>query len=620
MEIEEEEDMVVNAMVDDNDNDDESVYLASNKHEYQLGEKGHKEHAWEKSTNIRELLLQLNFQLVREPCENKVIFLENIQRKILDELMTKLEHGSIGFLEYEELVTLNYKLVAYTRDIISGKGEYTLSYMLINVWYEFFPELAKFMLRSFLLHPYDNNTHPFGSWKDVKYFCNYCIHCGYSHQYPLIKYAFQLLIEQLKIDVLKTKDTDLSLVSKWIPREKSKRFGWIFKELSQLYFEKYLQSTNDVSMIKAKLKCKTDFRKLIAGLNKRLGTIQINQCSKNWSKIDCKNITSITLSKQSKALLNLNQAGKTRYALYDRIQCSNHIIMHIYGANLKNGSAVKGKRTSVADFVKRAIDMIQNENENENENQNECDLLNMQWNDLLSQIEPLGPMIPLVDTSETMNGEPLYNAIGMACIIAQKSTINRIITFSATSKWHNLEHCGNLVDIVRHLLINSNRGMNANFYDALDKILSVFMEENFTREIANGMTLVVLSDMQIDSCFNKGEDDHDHEAEDEAEDEDEDEMGSFYDRIEQKYKDANCHYKPPHILFWNLRNTNGFPTHSTKYNASMISGYQPHILNSYVKRGNLSQNTCNPWFMFSKQLNISRYKFLEEKVSSVLNE
>ena len=599
--------MVVNAMVDDNDNDDESDYLASNKHEYQVGEKGHVEHSWEKSNNIRELLLQLNFQLVREEDENKLLFLENIQRKILDELMTKLEQGSIGFLEYEELITLNYKLVAYTRDIISGKGEYTLSYMLINVWYEFFPELAKFMLQSFLLYPDNdyNKTHPFGSWKDVKYFCNYCIHCGYSFQYPLIKYAFELLVEQVKCDSLKTKDTDLSLVSKWIPREKSKRFGWIFKELSQLYFEKYLQSTNDdpEKMIKAKLKCKTDFRKLIAGLNKRLGTIQINQCSKNWSKIDFKNITSITLSKQSKALLNLNQAGTTRYALYDRIQCGNHTIMHIHSAILKNGNAVKGKRTSVADFIKRAIDMINNEKSN----QNECDLLNLQWNDLLSQIEPLGPMIPLIDTSETMNGEPFYNAVGLACIIAQKSCVKRAITFSATSHWHNLDLCKNLVDMVRHLTMSSNpRGMNANFYEALNKIMSVFVEEDFTRETVNGMTLVVLSDMQINSCFDEGKEDE------------EDSLGSFYDMIEQKYKDANRSYKPPHVLFWNLRNTNGFPTHSTKYNVSMISGYQPSILNSHVKKGSLPRDTCNPWFMFSKQLNISRYKFLEEKVSSVL--
>jgi hypothetical protein len=605
--------MVVDTMIDyNNKTDDSDCLLEANPN--QLGEKGHLEHSWEKSTNIHELLLQLNFQLVREEDENKVLFLENIQRKILDELMTKLEQGSIGFLEYEELITINYKLVAYTRDIISGKGEYTLSYMLINVWYEFFPELAKFMLRSFLLHPNDNNTHPFGSWKDVKYFCNYCIHCGYSYQYPLIEYAFQLVIEQLKGDSMKSKDTELSLVSKWIPREKSKRFGWIFKELSQLYFEKYIQSTNKddpEKMIKAKLKCKTDFRKLIAGLNKRLGTIQINQCAKTWSKIDCKNITSITFSKQSKALLNLNQSGKTRYALYDRIQCSNHTIMNIYSAILKNGSGIKGKRTSLSEFVKRAIRLI----EDNNSNQNECDLLNLQWNDFLRQIDPLGPMIPLVDLSETMNGEPFYNAIGMACIIAQKSGVERILTFSATSQWHNLSLCKNLIDMVRHLLMKSNRGMNSNFYGALDKILTVFMEEDFTREIVNGMTLVVLSDMQIHACFNDEDED-----EDEEEDEEEDEFGSFYDMIEQKYKDANRHYKPPHVLFWNLRNTNGFPTHSTKYNASMISGYQPSILNSHAKKGNLPRDTCNPWFMFSKQFNIKRYKFLEEKVSSVLNQ
>ena len=564
-----------------------------------LGEKGHCEYSWSNSKNIQELIVQLNFQLVRDTNEDKVIDLENVQRDILDGLMDQLEQGNISLVDFQELIVLNYKLVAYTRDIICGKGEYTLAYMLVNVWFEYFPELAKFMLKSFVV--FDEKKHPLGSWKDLKYFCNYCVECGYKRDYPMIKYAYGLIIEQLKNDVLKTRNEDLSLVAKWIPREKSKRFGWIFNELAVLYFDNYTQSANDYEKrAKAILKCKTEFRMLIAGLNKRLGTIQIHQCLKEWAKIDYNKITSITFSKQSKALFNLTQDGTMRYPLNDRIECSDNAIMHVYEHLRKTPGEIRGKRISVSEFVKRAIELLKNRNSN----QNEYDLLNLQWKDFLSQIESLGPMIPMVDLSESMNGEAYYNAIGLACIIASKSAIKqRIMTFSAFSEWHNLEDCHNLIDMVRRLM-NANCGMNADFYGALDKILNVFVEPDISCHTMNDTTIVVLSDMQIHSSFPVTDK----------------KMASFYETIFHKYKLLNNKYKPPHILFWNLRSTSGFPTLSIQYNVSMVSGYNPLILNSLAKKGGFdSRDTCNSWFMLKKQLNISRYNILGETVKTILN-
>ena len=45
----------------------------------------------------------------------------------------------------------------------------------------------------------------------------------------------------------------------------------------------------------------------------------------------------------------------------------------------------------------------------------------------------------------------------------------------------------------------------------------------------------------------------------------------IYDNIKQKYHDAGMKsfgipYNPPHILFWNLRSTSGFPNLSTEKN------------------------------------------------------
>ena len=47
----------------------------------------------------------------------------------------KIESGTTGIsIEHIKII---YKLIGYTRDIIAGKGEYNLTYMLISGLYKF---------------------------------------------------------------------------------------------------------------------------------------------------------------------------------------------------------------------------------------------------------------------------------------------------------------------------------------------------------------------------------------------------------------------------------------------------------------------------------------------------
>ena len=66
-------------------------------------------------------------------------------------------------------------------------------------------------------------------------------------------------------------------------------------------------------------------------------------------------------------------------------------------------------------------------------------------------------------------------------------------------------------------------------------------------------------------------------------------------------------YKVPHILFWNLRSSNGFPELSYQENVTMLSGYSPMLLNSFIEVGMTALKELTPWNMLVKMLEKERY-------------
>lgn len=555
----------------------------------QIGENGSTEYTW--SNNIRERILQLSFQLTRVRDENTINKLAEQTDKIIKELNGSYKASILSREEYLEYMSIMYRMIGHTRDIIDGKGEYSLSYMLLGVWHKHHPELAKFAFRLFVLPPdgASNDFHPYGSWKDVKSFYKR------NKSSPLVQYGSQLLLNQLKEDSL---SDNPSLAAKWVPREKS-QFSELFTQLAIDYFYEYLASAKtDKAREKAIIKAKMDFRKLISSLNKKLDTVQIKQCGLSWSQIDPSKQTSITMHKQKKAFLNLKKNGDQRCELADRIVCANKFKEFAQKA-VKGEVEVKGKRVGLNDFTKEALELLgQRRNKSD-----EAAILNAQWLDNSKQTGALGKMIAMVDVSGSMLGDPMNAAIALGIRVAEKSMLGkRVMTFSATPAWVNLTGQDNFVDMV-DVVRRADWGMNTNFAAALKMILDAIVTQKLTPEDVEDMVLAIFSDMQMDQADRNST--------------------SLMASIESQYAEAGMRlwgkpFKAPHILFWNLRSTSGFPTLSTQKNASMMSGFSPALLNLFCEEGLSALQSCTPWSLFIKSLTNERYQPLDNHIREVL--
>ena len=587
--------------------------LDNTNHNIQYGENGHAEYSWSK--NIQEQILQFSFQLTRiiQPNIDDRNILEEKLDYLLNELMKHYKNGNLFEKEISKgHLSILYKMIGHTRDIIDGKGEYTLSYMMLCCWNKINPLLAQFALRSFVLHE-NENTHPYGSWKDLKYFCKYCKEVYYKkndentlkfEEHNLVQYAVQLMNEQIKTDYHtflnfnNNHKNTISLAAKWIPREKSS-FGWLYNMLCTQYFSEYISTAHTSEQIrKATNKCKTEYRKILTTLNKYLDTLQIKQCHQEWSMIDFNNVTSISLIKQKKAFLNVKKNGTARYPeSCDRTICAKNF-QHFIHKSISNDKEIKGMRIGMADFVKQALELQHSSHTIEKE------MLNSQWRDNSKQNGTLGKMIAMVDVSGSMDGDPLYVAIALGIRIAEKSILGkRVLTFSSNPTWVNLDNCNDFTDSVMKVR-SAEWGMNTNFYAALDMILQAIIQNKMKPEDVQDMVLVILSDMQMDEATNNSS----HSKQ------------TLYEKIHTKYKEAGLSvcgkpYKPPHILFWNLRNTNGFPCLSNQPNASMMSGFNPSLLNVFCDEGINALQSCTPWSLLMKSLENQRYELLLNKIN-----
>jgi hypothetical protein len=552
----------------------------------QIGENGSSEYTW--SNNIRERIIQLSFQLTRVRDENTINNLSKQTDIILKDLTNSYKASMISREEYLAYMSIMFRMIGHTRDIIDGKGEYALSYMLLEVWNKHYPELAKFALKLFVL-PITNDFHPYGSWKDIKYIYK-------ANKYSsLVQYSSQLILTQLKEDSLS--DTP-SLAAKWVPREKS-QFSELFTELAIDYFCDYIKSAKtDEARRKAIIKAKMDFRKLISGLNKKLDTVQVKQCGLDWSNINPSKQTSITMHKQKKAFLNVDKAGKQRSNLEDRIVCANKF--KEFTKKAVNGEVeVNGKRIGLNDFTKEALKLINSSQKNSDE----ASILNAQWLNNSKQNGKLGKMIAMVDVSGSMEGDPMLAAIALGIRVAEKSMLGkRVMTFSASPSWVNLTGQDTFIDMV-DTVRRAEWGMNTNFAAALTMILDAIISQKLKPEDVEDMVLAIFSDMQMDQADPSSK--------------------SVIDFIESKYAEAgqrlwNKPFKVPHILFWNLRSTDGFPTLSTQKNASMMSGFSPALLNMFCEEGLEALQSCTPWSLFIKSLDNERYKPLDTFIRETL--
>ena len=531
------------------------------KNSIQYGENNHIEYSW--SEVQQEQICQLYFQLVRTKDAKK---LKSVYRKIYEE-------GD------REKKILMLKLLANTRDIDEGKGEYALSLELLDVLFDLDERVGKEMLKRFV--GFKSDEKPFGSWKDLKYFMN-------IRKERSVK-CVDLYVEQMKLE---EETGNNSLVWKWSPREKSRKFGWIFEEIAKCYFAefgKYDWNSKGVN------KAKTQLRKKISAKNRLLDTTQIKQCEKRWSNIDFNRVTSVTMNKQRGAFMN-----KKNIDTVDRVECKKNL--EKYMEDVKSGKIeMKGKNVGMIDFVKQALCCSNNMDK---------DILNEQWKSNSKQTSKLGEIIPLIDTSGSMEIDemkPLLSAIGLGLRVAEKSKLGkRVMTFNAKPEWIKLDDKEDFVADVKKIK-DIPWGMNTNFHKAMDLILDTIVELKLPSEEVENLILAVFSDMQFDS------------AEDDLASEERFGSKTVREILEKKYHEAGMKicgkpYKVPKIIFWNLRVTEGFPVLSYHDGYAMMAGYSPTALNEFSEDGLNGLQNFTPWNVLMKTLDKERYNLLSELI------
>ena len=614
--------------------------------DYQYGKNNHVEYKGVTTSlaTLQEKVMQFSFQLVRTSSETGLSVVAKDTREILNIIMSEIKTADKSSDDYKRCIDMGvimFKLLAQTRDIICGKGEYMLFYVMLLEWAKVDFRFFEYVIETLVYDTQDtedtqdtgnakSKQHPLGSWKDMKYFLtymkeqsldnsNYSLSYnveGNSQLYPrLVNKIVNLINEQLRIDAasLENGGTSFSLVARWVPREKSKKFGWLYYYLATNYSQHQIPSDySHQSYERAVNRAFMIYRKVISAINKKLDTTQVKQCDGKWSEINFDNVTSITMHKQTNSFLNLNKNGKTTRCENDedRNNCKDNYEAYLRDV-VAGSNKIKGKRVSVIDFVKSAIDC---KTKSLPPDSSIITALNEQWKSNSMQNDNLGNFVAMADVSGSMtedNSNPLHSAIGLSIRVAEKSTLGmRVMTFSERPTWIQLDgqDSDTFVKQVNKVL-TSSWGMTTNFYLAIDLIREGIEDNKLPREVAENLVLVVFSDMQMNNSSTSIRDLSARATLFEN-------IKVMFAKMGERLYGEPC--KAPHIVFWNLRKTTGFPSLSTDQNVSMMSGFSPALLNVFCEKGVEGLQQYTPWNTLQDSLNNKRYSGFDRVFKQVV--
>merc|ERR1712167_326147 len=112
----------------------------------------------------------------------------------------------------------------------------------------------------------------------------------------------------------------------------------------------------------------------------------------------------------------------------------------------------------------------------------------------------LGKIVPLVDVSGSMHGEPMEVAIALGILIselAHPAFKDRVLTFSSTPEWHQLDPTASIFEKVQSIS-RAKWGMSTNFSLAIKQIYKAVKCNKLKKDEVPD--LIVFSDMQFDSA------------------------------------------------------------------------------------------------------------------------
>lgn len=452
---------------------------------------------------LNNKIVNLFFNLTRNNLDVKVLFID---------ILESIKQGVIQNPENPDTASytiLIFRMIGYTRDIVYGKGERDISYMMVYQFYQYFPIPAMFCLYTFTTSIHDNHIIPFGSWKDIPNLCEYVKYASpVKENDEIITIIISIMNNQLDKDrsawntalyeyitekkknpmtlMIRPNGRDImSFAAKWVPREKSK-YGWLYEKMviqwySSIYPAMLSSAKTTEKYDSAILKCKMNYRKMVSALNKELDTVEVKQCSHKWSEINPENVPNNTLYKQKKAFLNINSNMQPRLDTMfsdDRVKCSlnfknylNEKSKTVIHESISQSGTVMTFDISVME--KCAISLCLKMNDPEIIDKKAIDLqiqfLNSQWEKYTKDIVPTN-FIPVICKNAFLdNGASPF--LGLSCLIAKVS--KRVMIMSDNPIWVELSDCPDFFSMVNKIY-HSFCGPISDIASNIDNIFELF--------------------------------------------------------------------------------------------------------------------------------------------------
>ena len=496
--------------------------------------------------NTGDPRLDLSVATVRGACP---VALENAMTKVLD----------MGTPEaVEDAVVLTF----IARDVRQGKGERDASYTLFRtLWYRM-PELMRSVLP--LLPEY-------GSWRDV-------VAMAITLSPSYTDAAIELIATQLLKDEVAERP---SLCAKWSPREKKKGDA-LARRLAHFIWKGEPEAGNRMMR----------YRKLVAGINRRIDTVEIRMANKDWASIKPGAVPGRALQLYNRAFLNLvsTSEGGRKVTLShdaksavrfpddeDRVACATHFTEH-FAAAAKGKAKVNGADTvQPHEIVKKAMDIIDSRGA-----QAEKDQLNAVWSAIVAKTAAGGGLedaIVMCDFSGSMQSAgsqgdlPYWVSLAMGILASYVCKCPKIMSFDSTPTWHTFPE-GDLFERLQSISGHLGKGLSTDFQAAFELIVADIKK----RRAAPGTgpkTVIVFTDMNFDAA--KGsEHGYRHHVKTAPQQTHFQMAKETFRRLgEDMYGDAEA-FPAPTLVIWNLAaGPTDFQATADEPGVAMLSGWSP---------------------------------------------
>lgn len=357
--------------------------------------------------------------------------------------------------------------------------------------------------------------------------------------------VLELIETPLKKDVAElitlSLDNQDALCAKWMPRQ-----GKIAN---------YLRSKLDDRVVTPK-----EWRQLLVNLTK---VVETQMCNREWLGINYSHVPSVANVKYNKAFLRNDETRRRNFL----------------------AAAVKGdvKINSSVAFPNTIVKMMLPYNSISNVKKNDTAIA--MWNQLPDYLENNEiRMIPVCDTSGSMNGDPLLISVSLGLYISERNKgifKDAFITFDNTPVLQYTK--GNLYERLTQMKqINpSNTNLEATFKLILDMGI-----KNRLPEKEMPTHIIIISDMEFDQACRKPD-------------------ATLYKSIKARYKDSG--YNMPNIIFWNVNSKqNNVPIRFNQDGVGLVSGASPAVLQA-VLSGNI-----NPIDIMMRAVDQDKYKLFAE--------